>query len=55
MKKALRKSGLTGNVSGPKGNVSGISGNIDDCGLTKKERENGIAIESLVGEEGNKP
>jgi len=30
------------------GDVNGIRGNIDDCEITKKEREKGIHINDLI-------
>ena len=31
-----------------RGDVSEIIGNIDDCNISKKEREKGVNIDSLV-------
>jgi len=42
-------SGLTGDASGLIGDASGLLGNIDDCEITKEERENGINIIDLIG------
>ncbi len=40
--------GISGRVSGIYGDATGIIGDIDDCKLTKEEREAGVNIEDLV-------
>lgn len=40
---------IRGNVTGISGDVSGIRGNIDNCRITKAERESGIDIDDLIG------
>jgi hypothetical protein len=42
---------LRGNVSNLIGDVSNLSGNVDDCEITDEEREKGINILDLIGEE----
>ena len=39
---------LQGDVTGLRGNVTGLRGNLDACGITDAERENGIAVATLV-------
>ena len=42
-------SGLTGNVSGLIGDVSGLlTGDVNNCRITKREREKGVNIADLV-------
>jgi len=41
-------SNISGNVSGISGNVSGISGDLDDCNISKNERDKGIRIDFLI-------
>ena len=49
-------SGLRGNVSGLRGNVSGLmgdvsgllTGDVNNCRITKREREKGVNIADLV-------
>lgn len=42
---------IRGDVSGITGDVSGITGDLDDCEITEEDREKGINIKDLVGEE----
>jgi hypothetical protein len=42
---------ISGDVSGIYGDASGVQGNLDTCEITKKEREAGIYIKDLIGEE----
>ena len=41
-------SGVRGNLSGVTGNLSGVRGDLDDCDITKEEREKGIDINELI-------
>ena len=41
---------LRGNVSGLTGNVSGLTGNVDDADLSPEDRQQGVAIQNIVGE-----
>ena len=42
-------SGLRGNVSGLRGDVSGLlTGDVNNCRITKREREKGVNIADLV-------
>ena len=43
-------SGLRGNVSGLTGNVDGLRGNVDDADLSPEDRQQGVAIQNIVGE-----
>ena len=43
-------SGLTGNVSGLRGDVSGLTGDVDDADLSPEDRQQGVAIQNIVGE-----
>ena len=44
-------SGLTGDVSWLlRGNVSGLTGNVDDADLSPEDRQQGVAIQNIVGE-----
>ena len=42
---------LQGDVTGLRGDVSGLWGDLDACGITDAERENGIAVATLVRSE----
>src|SRR3990167_9938069 len=44
-------SGLYGNISGLFGDCSNIRGDIEECELTKEERETLINIKDLIDEE----
>lgn len=49
-------SGVRGDLSGVRGDLSGVFGDIDLCGLTDKERVNGVNVDDLIchdGEESN--
>ena len=41
-------SGLRGDVSGLRGYVSELSGDVDACGISNKDREEGVDIASLI-------
>ena len=32
------------------GDVSGLWGDVDDCGITKEERDEGVEVKDLIGE-----
>jgi hypothetical protein len=41
-------SGISGKVLNVSGNATGIQGNLDDCKISKKDREKGVKIEDLI-------
>ena len=44
-------SGLTGDVSWLlRGDVSGLRGDVDDADLSPEDRQQGVAIQNIVGE-----
>ena len=57
MKKALIKtaSKLTGDTENLRGDVTGLRGNVDECGLTRAERVQGVRITDLILETPDTP
>jgi hypothetical protein len=43
-------SGIRGDCTGLYGDCTGLSGDLDDCKLTREDREKGINIRDLLGE-----
>ena len=48
-------SGLSGDVTGLIGDVTGLSGDVDECGLTRVERVQGVRITDLILETPDTP
>ena len=40
--------GVHGDLTGIYGDLTGVHGNLDDCDITKEEREKGIDINELI-------
>jgi len=43
--------GLSGDCSGLRGNCSWLSGDLDECEISREDRENGVSIEVLISDD----